>query len=67
MLEGLELYITINYLTTLCVGRANMAADWFHRLGFTLPYAISAPDFILDLASGDVSTAKLDGEVPFSQ
>lgn len=31
-------------------------------MGYTMPYGISMADFILDLASGDVYTKKLDGE-----
>ena len=44
------------------VGQATAAAEWFHHLGYTMPYGISMADFILDLASGDVYTKKLDGE-----
>ena len=33
-----------------------MAADWFHKLGFTLPYGTNVADFILDLASGAILT-----------
>lgn len=36
-------------------GSASLAADWFHRLGFTLPYGVNAADFLLDVASGDVT------------
>lgn len=31
-----------------------MAADWFYKLRFTLPYGTNVADFILDLASGAV-------------
>ena len=31
-----------------------MAADWFHKLGYTLPYGTNVADFILDLASGAI-------------
>ena len=34
--------------------QAALAADWFHKLGFTLPYGTNVADFILDLASGAV-------------
>ena len=37
-------------------GSASLAADWFHRLGFTLPYGVNAADFLLDVASGDVTS-----------
>ena len=38
-----------------------MAADWFHQLGYTLPYGINVSDFILDLASGSAAwLAKCD-------
>ena len=43
-------------------GRASLAADWFHRLGFSMPFGVNTADFILDLASGDVSTRKLKGQ-----
>ena len=39
-----------------------MAAAWFHHLGYTMPYGVNAADYLLDLASGEVTTAKLDGE-----
>lgn len=42
-------------------GDAQLATEWFHKLGYTLPYQINAADFILDLASGDVSTQKVSG------
>ena len=42
-------------------GDAQLATEWFHKLGYTIPYLINAADFILDLASGDVSTAKITG------
>ena len=35
-----------------------MAADWFHKLGFTLPYGTNVADFILDLASGAILTGE---------
>ncbi len=35
-----------------------MAADWFHRLGYTLPYGTNVADFILDLASATVASPK---------
>ncbi|KAK9826122.1 hypothetical protein WJX81_005488 [Elliptochloris bilobata] len=45
---------------TMYYGAATMAADWFHALGFTMPYGVNVADFILDLASGAVTSAKLD-------
>lgn len=42
-------------------GDAQLATEWFHKLGYTIPYLINAADFILDLASGDVSTKKVSG------
>jgi hypothetical protein len=36
-------------------GAAQQAAEWFSRLGYSLPYGSSLADFILDLASADVS------------
>lgn len=42
-------------------GDAQLATEWFHKMGYTIPYLINAADFILDLASGDVSTKKVSG------
>jgi hypothetical protein len=39
-------------------GSAEQAVDWFDLMGYTLPYRVNAADFLLDLASGDVSTDK---------
>jgi hypothetical protein len=33
-----------------------LADDFFEMLGYKLPYRVNVADFILDLASGDVST-----------
>ncbi|KAI3436788.1 hypothetical protein D9Q98_006199 [Chlorella vulgaris] len=43
-------------------GAAQQAAEWFSRLGYSLPYGSSLADFILDLASADVSNPERDGE-----
>ena len=43
-------------------GRAALATDWFHRLGFTMPYGVNAADFLLDVASGDVTGATKGGQ-----
>lgn len=54
-----------NPLTGHCMyhGKAHHAVDWFDALGYTLPYRVNAADFILDLASADVSTeGGRDGE-----
>ena len=48
----------VEILTRLLLLQAHMAADWFHKLGFTLPYGTNVADFILDLASGAI----LNGE-----
>ena len=45
-----------------CTGDAKAVAEWYGKLGYTMPYGINAADFILDLASGVVTTNKLDGE-----
>lgn len=37
-----------------------MAAKWFHTLGFTCPYGVNVADYILDVASGTVTSSKLD-------
>ena len=41
-------------------GRASLAAQWFHTLGFTCPYGVNVADYILDVASGTVTSSKLD-------
>jgi hypothetical protein len=38
------------------------AGKWFGRLGYQLPHGISQADFIVDIASGEVSTAKIGGK-----
>lgn len=43
-------------------GEAQAVAEWFQRLGYPMPYGVNSADFILDMASGDVYTKKLDGE-----
>ena len=45
MLQGHALYY----------GRAQLADDYFEKMGYHLPYRVNVADFILDLASGDVS------------
>ena len=44
------------------VGRANMAADWFEKLGYPVPRGVNQADFFLDLASGDVTAKKIKGD-----
>ena len=39
----------------LYYGRAQLADDYFEKMGYPLPYRVNVADFILDLASGDVS------------
>ena len=39
----------------LYYGRAQLADDYFEKMGYSLPYRVNVADFILDLASGDVS------------
>ena len=39
----------------LYYGAAQQAIEFFNLLGYTLPYRVNAADFLLDLASGDVS------------
>ncbi|KAK9808606.1 hypothetical protein WJX72_000468 [[Myrmecia] bisecta] len=43
-------------------GVASGAAEYFHKLGYALPFEVNTADFILDLASGDVVTKKLSGD-----
>lgn len=52
------------HLTSLSCppGEGQKAAEWFEKLGYKMPYGINTADFILDLASGDVATRKLQGE-----
>lgn len=40
----------------LYYGSADAAGDWFGAQGYTLPYRVSLPDFLLDLSNGDVAT-----------
>ena len=37
--------------------RAQLADAYFEHLGYQLPYRVNVADFILDLASGDVSAS----------
>ena len=39
----------------LYYGRGQLADDYFEKMGYKLPYRVNVADFILDLASGDVS------------
>ncbi len=39
----------------LYYGRAQLADEYFQQLGYQLPYRVNVADFILDLASADVS------------
>lgn len=39
----------------LYYGRAQLADDYFQKMGYHLPYRVNVADFILDLASGDFS------------
>jgi ABC-type multidrug transport system ATPase subunit len=63
-----RLYQLLDKLMLLCdghvmyYGKAHMAADWFHKLGFTLPYGTNVADFILDLASGAILTDERSGD-----
>ena len=41
---------------SLYYGRASVCDSWFACLGYKLPYKINVADFILDIASNDVST-----------
>ena len=42
----------------LYYGRASHTDRWFAQLGYRLPYRINVADFILDIASNDVSTSE---------
>lgn len=49
--------------TSLCpLGQARLAADWFDKLGYMLPRGVNQAEFFLDLASGEISTRKVNGE-----
>jgi hypothetical protein len=50
------------YISYSSSGEGQKAAEWFEKLGYKMPYGINTADFILDLASGDVATRKLQGE-----
>jgi hypothetical protein len=50
------------YISFFSSGEGQKAAEWFEKLGYKMPYGINTADFILDLASGDVATRKLQGE-----
>lgn len=61
MLRGANCVCVLLRRHAIYYGDAQLATEWFHKLGYTLPYQINAADFILDLASGDVSTQKVSG------
>ena len=66
MIIGVQCTFTLFDVHYICrhpiyYGDAQLATEWFHKLGYTIPYLINAADFILDLASGDVSTKKISG------
>ena len=46
----------------MAAGRASIAADWFGKLGYELPRGVNQADFFLDIASGEISTYKINGE-----
>lgn len=46
----------------VAAGRASIAADWFGKLGYELPRGVNQADFFLDIASGEISTYKINGE-----
>ncbi|KAK9821260.1 hypothetical protein WJX74_004512 [Apatococcus lobatus] len=46
----------------LYYGMSDQVDTWFDHLGYTLPYKINIADFILDLASADVTKINRDGE-----
>lgn len=46
----------------LYYGNAKDSVDYFERLSYSIPPLMNAADFILDLASNQVASEKLDGE-----
>lgn len=56
--EGVQATRARCQVATFPCEQAGMAADWFHRLGYTLPYGTNVADYILDLGSGTVLSAK---------
>ena len=44
-------------------GRAQLAVDYFEKIGFQIPPRVNTADFILDLASGEVPSEEKAGEV----
>ncbi|KAK9839571.1 hypothetical protein WJX84_010569, partial [Apatococcus fuscideae] len=46
----------------LYYGQSEQVDTWFDHLGYTLPYKINIADFILDLASADVTKSSRTGE-----
>ncbi|KAL4855816.1 ABC transporter G family member 22 [Chlorella vulgaris] len=43
-------------------GKGSQAAHWFERLGVACPYGVNIADWILDLASGEVTGKEKTGE-----
>ncbi|KAL4457859.1 hypothetical protein ABPG75_012724 [Micractinium tetrahymenae] len=60
--EQLDKLMLLSQGHLLYYGSAAAASDWFSAQGYTLPYRVSLPDFLLDLANGDVATDDRDGE-----
>ncbi|KAL4542047.1 hypothetical protein Ndes2437B_g06366 [Nannochloris sp. 'desiccata'] len=46
----------------LYYGDAQQAVDYFERVGYPIPPRVNAADFILDLASGEISSKTRNGE-----
>ena len=46
----------------LYYGDAQQAVDYFERVGYPIPPRVNAADFILDLASGEISSKMRNGE-----
>ncbi|KAL4424963.1 hypothetical protein ABPG77_002848 [Micractinium sp. CCAP 211/92] len=60
--EQLDKLMLLSQGHLLYYGSADAAGDWFGAQGYTLPYRVSLPDFLLDLSNGDVATDARDGE-----
>lgn len=60
--QQLDKLLLLSQGHALYYGHAQAAVDFFERLGYTIPPRVNAADFILDLASGEVSGWVGDGE-----
>ncbi|CAL8462005.1 g1536 [Coccomyxa elongata] len=62
LFQTLDKLLLLSQGHALYYGRAQLADEYFQRLGYQLPYRVNVADFILDLASADVSAPGRNGE-----